>query len=151
MYFNILPVGALRLHGVDYGCHSTVKNKSSSGKMNLMSFCRKFIVDNGNVFQNPARWGIKAPWRRLGVPFNCEKKFQCGTMKFMPNCRNWLADVRNVLHFCHRWGFQALGRCLGGRNYIFFKFMAWRIEFSLNVVYFILSITRKFQYGYFGI
>ena len=48
MYFKILPVGALRLHGVDYGCHSTVKNKSSSGKMKLISFCRKFIVDKGN-------------------------------------------------------------------------------------------------------
>ena len=144
MYFNILPVGALRLHGVDYGCHPTVKNKSSSGKMKLISFCRKFIVDNGNVFQTPPRWGIKAPWRRLRVPFNCEKKFQCGPMKFMPNCRDWLANVRNVLHFCHRWGFQALGRCLVGVTTLFQSFVAWDIKFMLNIMYVILSIERNF-------
>ena len=134
MYSENYIVGALRLHSVDYGSTSTVKNKSSSCKMKLISICREFIVHNVNVFQNPPRWGIMAPWRRLRVPFNCEKKFQSRTMKFMPNCRDWLADDRNVLHFCHRWGFQALGRCLGGITIFFQLFIAWDIKFMYVIL-----------------
>ena len=43
MYVENFLVGALRPHSVDYGCTSTVKNKSSIRKMKLISISKQIL------------------------------------------------------------------------------------------------------------